>query len=110
MLRRAPLVLLAASLFSAGPALAEQWYFYVQNASSTAITRLETKEKGGAWGFFSLDGGIRSGETVKLFWDQSTNSDDCQQFIRATFSDGSTSEPVMFDFCKDLDDPIVFSD
>ena len=99
-----------AILGSASQALAEQWYFYVENNTSSKITRLETKEKGGSWGFFKLNGGIPSGQTVKLNWASSTNSQDCQQYIRAAFADGSTSDPVLFDFCKDLDDPIVFED
>ncbi|MEY4359500.1 MAG: hypothetical protein RLZZ631_986 [Cyanobacteriota bacterium] len=110
MLRQASFALVATSLLSASPAGAEQWYFYVQNKSSSRITQLETKEKGGSWGSFELDGGIRSGETSKLIWDASTNTQDCKQYIRASFADGSTSEPVLFDFCKDLDDPIVFED
>jgi len=110
MLRQASFALVATSLLSASPAGAEQWYFYVQNKSSSRITQLETKEKGGSWGSFNLDGGIRSGETSKLIWDASTNTQDCKQYIRASFADGSTSEPVLFDFCKDLDDPIVFED
>jgi hypothetical protein len=47
---------------------------------------------------------------VKLNWDSRTNNQDCQRYIRAAFADGSTSEPVLFDFCKDLYDPTVFED
>ena len=95
---------------AAVPAHAADWYFYVQNDSSSRITRLEAKEKGGSWGVFDLGGGIAAGEKVRLDWSSSTNNEDCKQSLRATFADGSVSQPTVFDFCADLDTPIVFSD
>ncbi len=97
-------------LCSTAPALAGDWHFKVTNATRSRIIRLETREKGGAWGYFNLGGGIKPGETTRLEWDQSTNTQDCIQFIRAKFADGSTSEPAQFDFCDDLDTPIEFSE
>jgi hypothetical protein len=103
---------MAAALWgiAVAPALAGDWYFYVQNDSSSRIIRLEAKEKGGSWGSFDLDGGIASGDKVRLDWYASTNNEDCKQSLRATFADGSVSDPTTFDFCADLDTPIVFSD
>jgi hypothetical protein len=95
---------------AAVPAQAADWYFYVQNNSSSRITRLEAKEKGGGWGAFDLGGGIAAGEKVRLDWSASTNDQDCKQSLRASFADGSVSDPTVFDFCADLDTPIVFSD
>jgi len=92
------------------PVQAAEWYFYVKNDTSSAITRLEAKEKGGSWLQFDLNGGIRAGKKVRIDWAASTNDDDCKQFVRATFADGSVSSPTLFDFCSDLDTPIVFSD
>jgi len=92
------------------PVQAAEWYFYVKNDTSSAITRLEAKEKGGSWLKFDLNGGIRAGKKVRIDWAASTNDDDCKQFVRATFADGSVSSPTLFDFCSDLDTPIVFSD
>ena len=100
----------AALAAGIGPAWTADWYFYVQNDSRSAITRLEVKEKGGSWGRFDLDGGIAAGQKVRIDWDASTNNQDCKQSIRATFADGSSSAPTKFDFCADLDTPIVFSD
>ena len=93
-----------------GPAQAADWYFYVQNNSSSRITGLQAKEKGGGWGSFDIGNGIAVGEKVRLDWYASTNDQDCKQSLRATFADGSVSDPTVFDFCADLDTPIVFSD
>ena len=100
--------LVAASLPDS--ARAAVWYFYIQYSSSSAITRVEVKEKGGSWGSFNLSGGIAPGRKVRLDWYSSTNDQDCKQSIRATFADGSVSDPTMIDFCSDLDTPIVFTD
>lgn len=97
-------------LGQAAPAAAADWYFYVQNASSSRLTRLEVREKGGSWGFFDIGDGIAPGDKVRLEWDQSTDSQDCKQSLRAFFADGTSSDPKVFDFCDDLNTPIVFSD
>lgn len=104
-----PVVLTLCSSLS-GSVQAADWYFYVQNDSSSRITRLEAKQKGGRWGSFNLGGGIGAGKTVRLEWAASTNDQDCKQSLRATFADGSVTDPTLFDFCNDLDTPIVFSD
>lgn len=93
----------------AAPASAEQWYFWVENKSSAAIQKLEVSEDQSNWGYFELGSAIAPGEKEKLIWDSSTDNEDCTQWIRATFSDGSESQPAQFDFCKDLDIPIEFS-
>lgn len=93
-----------------GAAQAADWYFLVQNDSRSAITRLEVRQRGGSWGSFNLGGGIASGEQARINWDASTNNEDCKQSIRATFADGSSSDPTSIDFCSDLNTPIVFSD
>ena len=92
------------------PAEAGGWSFDVQNSSKSAITRLQVREKGGSWAEFDLDGGIAAGRKVCIDWAQSTDNQDCKQSIRASFADGSSSEPAMFDFCEALDTPIVFED
>jgi len=104
----AALAALLAAL--AAPAAAADWYFFVQNSSSSRITRLEVREKGGAWGQFDIGSGIAPGQKVRLDWDKSTDNQDCRQTLRAFFADGSSSEPSVFDFCDDLNTPIVFSD
>jgi hypothetical protein len=106
--------LLSATLFAFGlvanvaSASAEQWYFYAKNSSSTMMTSLLVSEDGSNWGGFDIGSGIAAGENAKLVWSSSTNGESCSQFIKATFADGSESAPAKFNFCKDLDDPIIF--
>lgn len=97
-------------LVATSRAEAEQWFFFVQNDTSSKIIKLEVKESGGSWSGFRLSGGIRSGERVKIVWAESTNDQGCEQYLRATFADGSKSAPKVFDFCKDLNEPIVYTD
>lgn len=91
-------------------ARAQQWFFFVQNDSSSKIIKLEAKESGGSWSSFRLSGGIRPGERTKIVWAESTNNQGCEQYLRATFADGSKSSPKVFDFCKDLNEPIIYTD
>ncbi|NUN65120.1 hypothetical protein HCU40_10225 [Pseudanabaena biceps] len=107
-------LLVSAGLFAIGlvanvaSVSAEQWYFYARNSSSATMTNLLVSETGNNWGAFDIGSGIASGEQAKLVWDSSTNSESCNQYIKAVFSDGSESTPAKFNFCKDLDTPIVF--
>lgn len=107
--------LISASLLAFGllhnvaSASAEQWYFYVKNNSSSAIKSLLVSEtENGNWGYFDIGSGIASGVKNKLVWSGSTNNESCNQFIKATFADGSESVPAKFNFCKDIDDLIEF--
>ncbi len=107
-------LLISASLFAfslvanVASASAEQWYFYVKNSSNSTIKSLLVSETGRNWGYFDIGTGISPGENSKMVWSSSTNNESCSQFIKATFADGSESEPSKINFCKDLDDPIVF--
>jgi hypothetical protein len=89
-------------------ASADQWYFYVKNSSSSTIKKLLVAEPKQSWGAFDIGSGIAPGDNVKMIWDSSTNNQACNQWIKAQFADGSESEPAVIDFCKNLDDPIVF--
>ncbi len=99
-------------VLAASPLLAKesQWYFNVANKSSSKITALEVSEDGKAWGGFDIGKGIAPGATVKLIWDASTDSEGCEQAIRAKFADGSMSEASEQNFCENLDDAIEFTD
>jgi hypothetical protein len=90
------------------PASAEQWYFWVKNSSDVKIQKLLVSEDKQKWGYFEIGEGITPGEKIKLIWDESTNSESCNQWIKAEFSNGEESKPAKINFCKDLDDPIVF--
>jgi len=95
-------------LVNVASASADQWYFYVKNNSNSTIKKLLVGEPEKAWGQFDIGSGIVPGENAKMLWDSSTNNQLCKQWIKAQFADGSESEPAYIDFCKNLDDPIVF--
>jgi len=90
------------------PASAEQWYFWVKNDSDAKLQKLLVSEDKHKWGYFDIGAGIAPGAQEKMVWDSSTNTQSCTQWIKAEFSDGQESEPARFNFCKDLDDPIIF--
>ncbi len=87
---------------------ANDFYFYVENKSDSRIVKLEVSQDRRDWGFFDIGRGIGKGRSSKLVWDESTNNEECEQWIRARFADGSASPPAKFDFCRAMDDPIVF--
>jgi hypothetical protein len=78
------------------------WTFTLTNSTSTPIVSIEAREAGTSeWGSFS--GGLAAGETATFEWGASTENSSCDWEIRANFSDGSTSDPATFDFCKSTD-------
>lgn len=87
---------------------AESYYFFVKNASDSRIVKLEVSENKRKWGYFDIGGGIAIGKKVRLEWDSNAEGQSCEQWMRAKFADGSTSEPSKLDFCEDLDDPVIF--
>lgn len=95
----------------AGQAFAlQQWHFVVKNLTSSRIVKLQVSTDKHDWGDFDIGKGIATGEKVTLVWGESTNNEPCKQWIRAKFKDGSYSDPSHQNFCKDLDEPIEFSD
>jgi hypothetical protein len=92
----------------AGAALAQQWYFWVQNNTNTGIKEIQVSQNKKTWGYFDIGKGVVPGQKLKIVWDESTNNEACEQWIKTTFYDGSESEPSKIDFCKDLDTPVVF--
>jgi hypothetical protein len=88
----------------------DQWHFVVKNKTTSNITKLEVSQDKSDWGNFDIGSGIGPGERATLVWASSTNDEKCHQWIRAKFADGSYSQPSKEDFCKDLDDPIEFSE
>ncbi len=109
-LRLSSTLLCAAFAFASFNAAADQWEFKVTNDTSSKITSLQVSENKSDWGMFDIGSGIGAGDTETLVWDASTDSEGCNQWIRAKFADGSTSPPSKQDFCQDLDNPIVFSE
>ncbi len=91
------------------PAFAEQWYFYVENKTDSKMTGLYASEDGQTWGRFDLGSGVAPGQRVKMIWSKATNDQSCNQYLKATFADGTSIKSEKTDFCTDLDDAIVFS-
>ena len=101
---------LALVAFSAS-AKPGQWHFKVKNSTNTDIVKLQVSTNKKDWGAFDIGkDGIGPGETATMVWDASTDSDPCEQWIRAKFSDGEYSQPSKQDFCEDLETPIDFEE
>lgn len=79
---------------------AAEFSFTATNTTKSAITEVLVSENKSDWGYFDIGSGIKPGSTVDLVWDQSTNSESCAQWVKATYADGSESEPAKFDFCE----------
>lgn len=107
---RTTLLCIALGLPALHAVAAGEWHFKVKNLTESKITKLQVSEDKKTWGDFDIGSGISAGKTETLIWDSSTDNEGCSQWIRAKFSDGSTSEPSKQDFCEDLDDPIEFSE
>lgn len=82
-------------------AKADEYSFTATNTTDSAITKILVSENKKEWGYFDIGGGIKPGQTANLEWDQSTNSESCKQWVKASYADGSESEPAKFDFCED---------
>jgi hypothetical protein len=78
-----------------------EYSFKVHNTTEQKITELMCSEDGEKYGKFDIGEGIKPGESMKLTWDKSTNSQSCHQYFKAEFEDGSESKPVKFDFCAE---------
>ena len=91
---------LAANGMIATSARAEEFSFTASNTTDSAITEVLVSENKKDWGYFDIGNGIKPGKTANLVWDQNTNSDQCKQWVKATFADGMQSEPAKFDFCE----------
>lgn len=81
-------------------AFASSYTFSVSNNSGSKIAKILVSEDGKSWGYFDIGNGIAAGATETLQWDASTAGEDCEQYFKAVFADGSESEPVVFDFCE----------
>lgn len=79
----------------------EEYSFKVTNNTDVAIKKLLVAEAGKKYGYFDIGKGIPPGKTVTLVWDKSTNNENCIQYFKAVYADGTESEPAKFDFCED---------
>jgi len=91
-----------AMIAAAGGASA--YDFTVTNSTKVKITSVEASEDGKSWGKFDMGAGLAAGASSKITWDSATDESGCEWQVRASYADGSESEPSKFDFCeKDLD-------
>ncbi|WP_333875611.1 hypothetical protein [Methylobacter sp.] len=74
--------------------------FKVHNNTRTKITKLLVSEDKKNWGYFDIGQGIAAGGDMTLTWDESTNNEGCDQYVKAAYSDGSESEEAKFNFCE----------
>jgi hypothetical protein len=95
------LVAATALLCCAAVACAKEYKFNVTNSTKSAITRIQVSEDGKSWGDFNVGKGIPAGAEAQLIWDESTNSSGCEWQVKASYADGSDSEPAPFDFCEE---------
>ena len=102
---RLGLATLAFSIAATGvittAARADEFSFTATNTTRSAITEVLVSEDKKEWGYFDIGSGIKPGNTVNLVWAQSTNNESCNQWVKASYADGSESEPARFDFCED---------
>lgn len=89
------------SFTAANAQSSEEFSFKVTNNTSSTIKKLLVAEAGKKYGYFDIGAGIAPGKTVTLVWDKSTNNENCVQYFKAVYADGSESEPAKFDFCED---------
>ncbi len=88
--------------FSISYAQDSNFSFKVKNNTRITIKKLLVAEPGAKkWRFFDIGAGIAPGKTMSLVWDESTNDEQCEQWFKAVYGDGTESEPAKFDFCEE---------
>ena len=97
-------------VFAAQAQAAQEYHFKVANKTSSDITTLQVSTDKKTWGNFDVGDGIKAGETETLVWDEATNDEPCEEWIRAKFADGQWSPASHQNFCKDMDAPIEFTE
>lgn len=90
----------ALVIFGTVSLYAEDYRFKVFNNTDQTIKKILVSEDGEEYGYFDIGRGIKSGATVELVWDSSTDGEYCEQYFKAVFDSGYESEPVLFDFCE----------
>jgi len=78
-----------------------EYSFVLHNSTKEKITGLMVSEDGEKWGKFDVGAGLNPGESAKFVWNKETNSQGCEQLVKAEFEGGSESKPVKHDFCKE---------
>lgn len=79
----------------------DEYSFKVFNKTNSTIKKLLVSEDGKKYGYFDIGKGIAAGKSVTLVWDKSTNDEECVQYFKAVYADGTESQPAKFDFCEE---------
>ncbi len=77
-----------------------EYSFKVHNNTRVKMTKLLVSEDRKEWGYFDIGQGIPAGGSMTLVWDESTNNEGCNQYVKAAYADGSESEDAKFNFCE----------
>ena len=93
-------VSLTALLSSAAIAADSGFQFKVHNTTRSTIVKILVSEDGRSWGEFDLGSGIPAGSSDTLVWDESTNNERCDEYIKAVFADGVETDVAKFNFCE----------
>ena len=92
--------LLALALFACIGG-ANAYEFDITNSTEVKIVSIEASEDGKSWGNFDIGAGLAGGASTTITWDASTDNSGCSWQVRASYADGSESEPKAFDFCEE---------
>ena len=88
--------------FTASYAQDSDYSFKVYNRTDAKITKLLVAEPGAKqYKYFDIGKGIAPGKSMTLVWDQSTDDENCVQWFKAVYADGTESKPVKIDFCEE---------
>ena len=90
-----------ATALLALPFASQAYSFKVTNNTESKITGIQATEDGKNWGAFDVGKGIEPGATYEMTWDPSTDESGCEWQVKASYADGSESEPATFDFCEE---------
>lgn len=94
--------------FTAANAQDSEWSFRVTNNTKYTIKKLFAAEGGEKYKYFDIGSGIAPGKTVTIVWNKITDTEKCEQYFFAVYSDGVETEEAEFDFCED-DVHLVFN-
>lgn len=96
------ILMLSMAIFSslAGMAAAAEYTFKIENNANVALKKLMVSEDGEDWGYFDIGSGVPAGESRTLVWGEAAEGQKCRQYVKAIFSDGTTSKPKKYDFCE----------
>jgi len=95
------LIVLAVLAMTTPCAMADDYSFTVTNNADQRIVSIDVSEDGKSWAPFDIGRGIRSGDSVLMVWDESTDSSDCNWLFRATFKGGDVLDSDWVDFCEE---------